>query len=56
MDSELTEIEDVRSLMNIPQPDAHLRFWPVATLVNSIRNNGAELIVPVELGEPEVLF
>ncbi len=56
MDSELTEIEDVRSLMNIPQPDAHLRFWPVATMVNSIRNNGAELIAPVELGEPEVLF
>lgn len=56
MDTELTEIEEVRSLMNITQPDAHLRFWPVSTLVNSIRNNGAELIEPVELGEPEVLF
>ena len=56
MDTELTEIEEVRSLMNIPHPDSHLRFWPVSTLVNSIRNNGAELIAPVELGEPEVLF
>lgn len=56
MDSELTKIEEVRSLMNIPQPDSHLRFWPVASLVNSIRNNGADLIAPVELGEPEVLF
>ena len=56
MDSELTEVEEVRDLMVIPKPDAHLRYWPVSTLVNSIRNNGAELIAPIELGEPETLF
>lgn len=56
MDPELTEIEEVRELMNIPNPDEHLRYWPVASLVNSIRNNGAELIAPIELGEPETLF
>lgn len=56
MDPELTEIEKVRELMNIPNPDEHLRYWPVASLVNSIRNNGAELIAPIELGEPETLF
>lgn len=56
MDPELTEIEEVRELMNIPKPDEHLRYWPVASLVNSIRNNGAELIAPIELGEPETLF
>ena len=56
MDSDLTDVEEVRSLMNIPHPDDHLRFWPVSTLVNSIRNNGAELITPIELGEPETLF
>ena len=56
MDSELTEVEEVRALMEIPKPDDHLRFWPVSTMVNSIRNNGAELIAPIELGEPETLF
>ena len=56
MDSELTEVEEVRDLMVIPKPDDHLRYWPVSTLVNSIRNNGAELIAPIELGEPETLF
>jgi len=25
-------------------------------MVNSIRNNGPELIAPIELGEPETLF
>ena len=56
MDPELTEVEEVRALMDIPKPDDHLRFWPVSTMVNSIRNNGAELIAPIELGEPETLF
>jgi len=49
-------IEDLRSLMEVEVPDAGLRFWPVRPLVNSIKNNGAELIAPVELGEPETLF
>jgi len=56
MDSDLTDVEQVRSLMKVSHPDEHLRFWPVSTLVNSIRNNGAELIAPIELGEPETLF
>lgn len=56
MDSNVTDVEEIRTLMQIPDPDAHLRYWPVSTLVNSIRNNGAELIAPIELGEPETLF
>jgi putative SOS response-associated peptidase YedK len=56
MDSNLTDVEYVLSLMNIPKPDDHLRYWPVKPLVNSIRNNGAELVEPVELGEPETIF
>lgn len=56
MDSNLTEVDPVRALMNIPKPDDHLRYWPVKPLVNSIRNNGAELVEPIELGEPETLF
>jgi putative SOS response-associated peptidase YedK len=42
--------------MAIPHPAAHLRFWPVKSLVNSIRNNGPELAAPITLGETEVLF
>ena len=56
MDSKVNHVEEIRSLMQVPDPDAHLRYWPVSTLVNSIRNNGAELIAPIELGEPETLF
>lgn len=56
MNPELTEVAKIRALMDIPRPDDHLRYWPVSTMVNSIRNNGAELIAPVELGEPETLF
>ena len=56
LDSNLTDVEQVRALMNAPKPDDHLRYWPVKPLVNSIRNNGAELVEPIELGEPETLF
>jgi putative SOS response-associated peptidase YedK len=56
MDSTLTDMEEVRGLMDISNPDDHLRYWPVASLVNSIRNNGPELVAPIELGEPETLF
>ena len=56
MDSDVTDVEEIRTLMQVPDPDAHLRYWPVSTLVNSIRNNGAELIAPIELGDPETLF
>ena len=56
MDSNVTNVEEIRTLMQVPDPDAHLRYWPVSTLVNSIRNNGAELIAPIELGDPETLF
>ena len=56
MDSNVTDVEEIRTLMQVPDPDAHLRYWRVSTLVNSIRNNGAELIAPIELGEPETLF
>lgn len=56
MNPELTEVAKIRALMDVPRPDDHLRYWPVSTMVNSIRNNGAELIAPIELGEPETLF
>ena len=56
LDPKISEIEILRSLMEVPDPDEGLRFWPVRPLVNSIKNNGPELIEPIELGEPETLF
>lgn len=55
MDSNLQDLNVIRALMNVAKPDEHLRFWPVADLVNSIRNNGKELIEPIQI-EPETLF
>ena len=56
LDPEIKDVEFLRSLMEVKKPDEGLRFWPVRSLVNSIKNNGAELIEPIELGEPETLF
>lgn len=56
LEPETRDVEYLRSLMEVKNPDEGLRFWPVRPLVNSIKNNGAELIEPVDLGEPETLF
>lgn len=55
MDPELQDVEKVRNLFNNFQPDANLRFWTVSDLVNSIKNNGPELIAPATV-VPETLF
>lgn len=49
-------LPEVMDLLNVTEPDKNLNFWPVASRVNSIRNNGPELIAPIELGESETLF
>ncbi len=51
-----TPLPEVMNLLQVEEPDRNLRFWPVAPKVNSIRNNGAELIAPIDLGESETLF
>lgn len=51
-----TPIPEVMNLLRVEVPDRNLRFWPVAPKVNSVRNNGAELIAPIDLGESETLF
>ena len=51
-----TPLPEVMNLLRVEEPDRNLRFWPVAPKVNSIRNNGAELIAPIDLGESETLF
>jgi putative SOS response-associated peptidase YedK len=55
LDPDLQDVDTIRNLFEDFQPDASLQFWPVADLVNSIRNNGPELIAPVTL-VPETLF
>ena len=55
MDPALRDVNKVRSLFDNFQPDANLRFWPVADLVNSIRNSGPELIEAID-PVPETLF
>ena len=39
------DVEDVTELLVEPVVD--LEIWPVSTQVNSVRNNGPELIEPV---------
>jgi putative SOS response-associated peptidase YedK len=55
VDPDLQDVEKVRGLFDNFQPDAGLRFWPVSDLVNSIKNNGPELIAPIEPSQ-ETLF
>jgi putative SOS response-associated peptidase YedK len=55
LDPAQKDIEKIRSMFDNFQPDANLRFWPVADSVNSIRNNGPELIAQVDI-VPETLF
>jgi putative SOS response-associated peptidase YedK len=55
LDPDLQDVDTIRNLFEDFQPDANLQFWPVADLVNSIRNNGPELISPVAV-VPETLF
>ena len=56
LDRSLHEVVEIRGLMELSDPAAELEAIPVAPLVNSIRNNGPQLIEPIELGEPETLF
>ena len=51
-----TPLPEVMNLLRVEEPDRNLRFWPVASKVNSIRNNGPELIAPIDMGESETLF
>ena len=56
LDPELREIDAIRTLLDFPDPTNELLADPVSTRVNFVRNNGPELILPIELGEPETLF
>ena len=51
-----TPEQELKSLLELRDPDSHLKFWPVESRVNSIRNNGRELTAPIEMGESQTLF
>jgi putative SOS response-associated peptidase YedK len=55
LDPQLQDASQAKALFDNFQPDAHLRFWPVADLVNSIHNDGPELIALIN-PVPETLF
>lgn len=56
MNPKLNDVDKIRVLMDVPTPDANLRFHPVSSAVNSITGSGPGLIEQIELGEPETLF
>lgn len=56
LDPKNREIETLIPLMEIPNPAAGLVTRPVASKVNLVANNGAELIQAIELGEAQTLF
>jgi putative SOS response-associated peptidase YedK len=51
-----TPSQEVENLIQVSSPDFDLQLWPVSSQVNSTRNNGVELIRPIELGESQTLF
>ena len=47
LDPELSDIGELRGLL-VPAPAGELEAYPVSTLVNSVRNEGAALVDPIE--------
>jgi putative SOS response-associated peptidase YedK len=56
LDPQSRDINRLINMMDIPNPDAGLIAAPVSPRVNTVANNGPELIIPIELGAPETLF
>ena len=56
LDPKNRDIEDLIALMRHQHPAEGLHPVPVSTRVNIVANNGAELIIPIELGESQTLF
>ena len=53
---EQNNVDELKGLLNFKDEAAGLVADPVSSKVNATRNNGPELIAPIELGEPETLF
>ena len=51
-----TDVNELKSLMVVEQPESIVIARPVSDPVNSVANNGKGLIEEMPLGEPETLF
>jgi hypothetical protein len=56
LDQGLQDVSRIREIMNVHSPAEGIAAHPVSRAVNKVSNNGYELTIPVELGEPETLF
>lgn len=56
LDHKLNSVEEIRALIEIDEPARGLQAHPVSTKVNSTRNSGPDLIVEIDVGEPNTLF
>ena len=56
LDPTMRDSEAALELLRVDKPDYGLKADPVSSRVNLVANNGAELIIPITLGEPTTLF
>jgi putative SOS response-associated peptidase YedK len=56
LDNDQNNIDELKGLLNFKDEAAGLVADPVSTKVNATRNNGPQLIEPIELGDPQTLF
>jgi putative SOS response-associated peptidase YedK len=56
LDHDQNNVDELKALLDFPNEAAGLVADPVSTKVNATRNNGPELIAPIELGDPQTLF
>ena len=56
LDPKLNSVDEIRGLMDIPEPARGLSAHPVSTRVNATRNNGADLITEIDVSQPNTLF
>lgn len=56
LDSKQNNVTELKELLNFSDEAKGLVADPVSTKVNATRNNGPELITPIEIGDPQTLF
>ena len=56
LDSKQNNVTELKELLNFSDEAKGLVADPVSTKVNATRNNGPELIAPIEIGDPQTLF
>ena len=51
-----SEVDDYLNMIDLPNSDQQLTFWPVSDEVNNARNTGEQLAKEIELPPPATLF